>query len=85
MTFLGKFQRAPTSTVLVKDQVTSLPIDPEKSHVQGNEIEYSNQSHHHRVLPHTETKVVRKMDFRIVPLVTALYVLAFLDRSNIGK
>lgn len=85
MTFLGKSQPAPTSTVLVKDQVTFLPIDPEKSNVQGNEIQYSNQSHHHRVLPHTERKVVRKMDFRIVPLVTALYVLAFLDRSNIGK
>lgn len=87
MAFLGKLQRVPppTSTDLVKDEVTSSPLDLEKSNVRGSEVETTVQSHVHHVLPHTERKVVRKMDFRIVPLVTALYVLAFLDRSNIGK
>ena len=35
--------------------------------------------------PDVERRVVRKMDLRVVSLVTALYVLAFLDRSNIGN
>lgn len=87
MGFLGKFQRAPppTSTDPVEDQTTSLPLDLEKTDVQGNEIESTIQSHEHHVLPDIERRVVRKMDFRIVPLVTSLYILAFLDRSNIGK
>lgn len=87
MAFLAKYLRAPppTSTVPVKDQATSLPLDLEKSHHQDKEIEYATQSHDQHVLPDTERKVVRKMDFRVVPLVTALYVLSFLDRSNIGK
>lgn len=31
-----------------------------------------------------ETKIRRKLDFRVVPLVTLLYLLCFLDRSNVG-
>ena len=31
-----------------------------------------------------ERRVRRKMDWHIIPLVSALYLLAFLDRSNIG-
>ena len=30
-------------------------------------------------------KIHRKMDARIVPMLTALYLLSFLDRGNIGK
>ncbi|GAB7364660.1 hypothetical protein MBLNU230_g5462t1 [Neophaeotheca triangularis] len=33
-----------------------------------------------------ETKrILRKVDFRLIPMLTLLYVLAFLDRSNIGN
>jgi hypothetical protein len=32
-----------------------------------------------------EKRLVRKLDTHVVPLVTALYLLAFLDRSNIGN
>ena len=87
MAFLTKHQRdsPPTSNIFIKEQATSLPLDPEKSHVQDNEIEHAVQSHDRRILPDIERKVVRKLDLRIVPLVTALYVLSFLDRSNIGK
>ncbi|KAL1621667.1 hypothetical protein SLS56_009065 [Neofusicoccum ribis] len=35
--------------------------------------------------PAAEKRVVRKLDFHVVPLVMALYLLAFLDRSNIGN
>jgi hypothetical protein len=31
-----------------------------------------------------EEKVVRKLDLHVVPLVFALFLLSFLDRSNIG-
>ena len=87
MTFPGKYQQtsSPTSIVPVKEEATSLPLDLEKSHVRGSHGKCTLQSHHRNVLPDTERKVIRKMDFRIVPLVTACYILAFLDRSNIGK
>ena len=88
MTFLAKYQHTspPTSIVPVKkEEATSPPLDLEKSHVQESHAECTLQSHHRNVLPDTERKVIRKMDFRIVPLVTACYILAFLDRSNIGK
>jgi hypothetical protein len=32
-----------------------------------------------------EKKIRRKLDFRLVPIVTVLYLLCFLDRANIGK
>lgn len=36
--------------------------------------------------PHTtETKLMAKIDFRVVPFLCILYLLAFLDRVNIGN
>lgn len=34
--------------------------------------------------PEMEKRVVRKLDWNLVPLVMVLYLLSFLDRSNIG-
>lgn len=34
--------------------------------------------------PAIEKRVRRKLDLHVVPLLSALYLLAFLDRSNIG-
>ena len=34
---------------------------------------------------HEERRLVRKIDFVVVPILLALYLLAFLDRSNIGN
>ena len=85
MGFLGRFSpsKPPTTTNLVLDEKAAAPLDLEK---KADEIEATTtESHSHHVLPHIERRVVRKMDLRIVPLVTALYVLAFLDRSNIGN
>jgi len=31
-----------------------------------------------------ETRIRRKLDLRVVPLVTLLYLLCFLDRANVG-
>lgn len=30
-------------------------------------------------------RILRKVDFRLLPMLTLLYVLAFLDRGNIGN
>ncbi|KAI1273961.1 major facilitator superfamily domain-containing protein [Xylaria sp. FL0933] len=35
--------------------------------------------------PALERRVVRKIDLHLIPLVTSLYLVAFLDRSNIGN
>jgi len=32
-----------------------------------------------------ETRIRRKLDWNIVPLVTLLYLLCFIDRANIGN
>ena len=32
-----------------------------------------------------ENAVLRKMDIRLIPMLSALYLLAFLDRGNIGN
>ena len=34
--------------------------------------------------PEIEKRVLKKLDRRVVPLLALLYLLAFLDRSNIG-
>ncbi len=44
----------------------------------------SNGENVHHVTPEMEQRVVRKLDKRLVPLVMGLYLLAYLDRSNIG-
>lgn len=30
-------------------------------------------------------RILRKVDFRLVPLLTTLYIFSFLDRSNLGN
>ncbi|KAF1949275.1 pantothenate transporter liz1 [Byssothecium circinans] len=40
---------------------------------------------HTDVDPMLEARVRRKLDWNIIPLVSALYMFAFLDRSNIGN
>lgn len=32
-----------------------------------------------------ERKLMAKIDFRVIPVLSFLYFLAFLDRTNIGK
>ena len=70
----------PTATDLVEEDEKKVGLDPSSEEVEQTA---SGQAHH--VHPDIEKRVIRKMDLRIVSLVTALYVLAFLDRSNIGN
>ena len=40
--------------------------------------------HHIEDTADEEKKMVRKMDWHIMPIVVALYLMSFLDRVNIG-
>jgi len=56
--------------------------DPEKMEDSSN-IEAGEQVTMH-VDPELEKRVRRKMDLHLIPLVSAAFLLSFLDRSNIG-
>ena len=87
MSFLSRFARAPppTATDFVEEDKGNAQLDTEKAGLHDEELDSTTHTHQRHVVPEIERRVIRKMDFRIVPLVTALYVLAFLDRSNIGN
>ncbi|KIW84705.1 hypothetical protein Z517_00093 [Fonsecaea pedrosoi CBS 271.37] len=51
-------------------------LDPTKSESSIEDIDWTEQE---------ETAIRRKIDRRIVPLVTLLYLFCFLDRANIGN
>ncbi len=67
----------PISTLKASD-FDHLELDPIKSEGSGtsDEIDWTEEE---------ETSIRRKIDRRIVPLVTILYLLCFLDRANIGN
>ncbi|KAK4697800.1 hypothetical protein P7C71_g329, partial [Lecanoromycetidae sp. Uapishka_2] len=87
MGLLSKFSRnpPPTATDLVADEKASPTPASDKEAAHGEELDSFSEINQHHVVPDIERRVVRKMDMRIVSLVTALYILAFLDRSNIGN
>jgi hypothetical protein len=62
-------------------------LGTEKSDI--SQVEAGNKSSNgenvYHVTPEMEQRVVRKLDKRLVPLVMGLYLLAYLDRSNIGQ
>lgn len=87
MGFFNSFSTAPppTATNFVADEEASSASALDKDAAYGITLESTTQDHQRQVAPDIERRVIRKMDLRIVPIVTALYVLAFLDRSNIGN
>ena len=76
----------PTAMDVIKDdeQVPSARA-LEKHQGDPSSVESVPRARYEDIDPVMEKQVIRKMDLRIVPLVSALYVLAFLDRSNIGN
>lgn len=52
----------------------------EKSPIQESDAVSSNE-----FASIDEAAVLRKMDLRLIPMLSALYLLAFLDRGNIGN
>lgn len=43
------------------------------------------QAERYEIDPQAEKKLLRKIDFRVVPILWLLFLLSFLDRTNIGK
>ena len=89
MGFLSRFSKPVPSTAEDPAAIqTAARLGTEKAHISqteaGNTSNGENGTAYH-VTPEMERKVVRKMDKRLVPLVMGLYLLAYLDRSNIGQ
>ncbi|KAK5124459.1 hypothetical protein LTR85_001676 [Meristemomyces frigidus] len=61
----------------------SVATDPEKDVQEALAIDDVSGSP--AMDPALEKRVLRKLDWNLVPLVSVLYLLAFLDRSNIGN
>ena len=47
--------------------------------------EIINDTHGNNIDPVAEKKLLRKCDIRVLPPLFVLFLLAFLDRTNIGK
>ncbi len=73
MGFLTKFARDPpaTTTDYVQDGNETALRDIEKS-TAGTEVKTATLPHHHHVDPEAEKRVVRKLDWRVPTLVSAL-------------
>lgn len=50
--------------------------DEKATTILGEEVDFSGVD---------EKKTLRKMDVRLIPMLALLYLLSFLDRSNIGN
>ncbi|KAK0658117.1 putative transporter [Lasiodiplodia hormozganensis] len=73
--------------------VTAVPEKPRAQHLEkvdlderssGSDTAASRRPHIH-FDPAAEKKIIRKCDYRVVPPLTTLFLLAFLDRTNIGN
>jgi hypothetical protein len=88
MGFLSRFAQPVPSTAedpaAIQTAAHRKTEKPDISQVEaGNQN--SNGGNVYHVTPEMEQRVVRKLDKRLVPLVMGLYLLAYLDRSNIGQ
>lgn len=74
MGLFTKFARdpPPTTTDSVEEQTgRHFESDAEKV-IEGSQVENGVQPHNHHVHPEIERAVVRKLDWRVIPLVLAL-------------
>jgi hypothetical protein len=57
------------------------------SSVGGEEIEFETRSEvdDFYIDPEAEKRLVRKLDWRLIPWLCLLYLISFLDRTNIGN
>jgi len=61
-------------------------VEQEKQETQYEEAEEPNQEKRVYVPnPHEERKLVRKVDLRLFPVLWVMYVINYIDRSNIGN
>jgi hypothetical protein len=66
-------------TTMGVEQVADTPLSGSvnEKHQDGEQIPHFTQEQ--------EKRVLRKMDLRLIPMLSILYLLAFLDRGNIGN
>lgn len=85
MGFFAKLGRtpAPTTTDLVGDDKRASAEEDIEKVGPGTELETRHQPLRHDTA--AERAVVRKLDWRVPVLLGVLYLLSFLDRSNIGN
>jgi hypothetical protein len=55
-----------------------------KTDLAGEKVEVINDTHGTNIDPVAEKKLLRKCDIRVLPPLFVLFLLAFLDRTNIG-
>lgn len=54
-------------------------------HVEDTTVKANDRNiERYEIDPEAEKKLLRKLDMRVVPMLWFLYMLAFLDRTNIG-
>lgn len=81
----------PTANATAESGVAGVSSDPEKGGYNNKDMSIqsngsSTDSTTRTVLDPVAIKKLRtKIDFRLVPLVSVLYLCSFLDRVNIGK
>jgi hypothetical protein len=71
-----------------KNYEPTQPTMPDETYIPPSKLESGPNSPPpltSTIDPVISARVVRKLDLHIVPLLSALYLLAFLDRSNIGN
>jgi hypothetical protein len=64
---------------LHEDEVTKTPADP----MLAIYLEYTSQSSQWKA--HHTSRLLRKVDLRLLPLLILMYLLNFLDRSNLAQ
>ena len=64
------------SEKVLADRMAHVEVDPAKSSDSDEEITWTEEE---------EKRIRNKIDWRLVPTVTFLYLLCFLDRANIGN
>lgn len=68
----------------VINQDISVPGSGKES-IASHEERQDNLSISEQKLTSAERRLVRKLDLHLLPVLTMLYLLSFLDRSNIGN
>jgi len=64
---------------LHEDEVTKAPNDP----MLAIYLEYASQTQQWK--DHNTSRLLRKVDIRLLPLLILMYLLNFLDRSNLAQ
>jgi len=84
MTHEATNEKARTQSPSADTSDTKLPHDPLPPHKEDSKVLQSDFESEHDL--ETERKrILRKIDWKLLPFISILYLLSFLDRANIGN